>query len=506
MARTSKQKAKDRWGHWRELVQTCGEQDTDVLAERTARIAKARNSYKYFAMTYFPQYATAETPVFHVDLANKVKRNRTIKALVRWGRAQAKSIVCDFIIPLWLWICGEDIYLVLIGNTQDKAIKLLNDLKSEFESNELLRADFGDQITNTWRDDYFVCRERFVAAALGMGQEVRGLRKGGKRPNFCVCDDLEDKNTIKNPKIQDEVVAWILGSLLPTMDGPTRRALFPNNNFAPRTIQSELEKRNPSWLLHRVDATVGDSLIPRWSSKYPADHFVKIREEIGSVAFEAEYNNRPWIEGKIFTQDLIGRCWTDDVPTYKSFQHIIGHWDPAYSGKNDFNAVKVWGLKNHKFYLLGGLVRQCTMRRAADWIQTFDMEMRAKGVTVHWRVESQFWNDPLRQTIKDSNAAYNRQLNISVVDASRTKKLDRLLAAYPYYESGRIKYDKRLVNDVDIIEGVRQLLGIEPGYRTHDDSPDADERAIAALAAFDRAYSFKPQIAQTTNSRNSTNY
>lgn len=503
MAR-SKQKAQLRWDHWRELVQTTSDQDTDLLAERAARIAKAKSSYKFFAMSYFPQYATAETPDFHVDLANKVKRNRTIKAIVRWGRAQAKSIVCDFIIPLWLWINGEDIYLVLIGNTQDKAIKLLADLKSEFESNELLRADFGDQTTNTWRDDYFVCRERFVAAALGMGQEVRGLRRGGRRPNFCICDDLEDKNTVKNPKIQDEVVTWILGSLLPTMDGPTRRALFPNNNFAPRTIQSELEKRNPYWLVHRVDATVGPSLTPRWASKYPADHFIKIREEIGSVAFEAEYNNRPWIEGKIFTQEMIDRCWCE-VPTLKRYQHIIGHWDPAYSGKNDYNAVKVWGLHDHRFYLLGGLVDQCTMRRAVDWIQRYDIEARQKGVIIHWRVESQFWNEPLRQAIADSNKQFHRQLNISVVDTPRTKKLDRLMAMCPYYEIGKIRYDEQLKNDVDILEGVRQLMGIEPGYRTHDDSPDADERAVAALAAFDRAFSFSPQIAQATNSRN-TNY
>lgn len=118
-------KALQRWDGWCRIARAQGSVNEQAAAERQERIRKACASFRYFVTAYFPHLATAETPDFHVDLANKVKRNLTIKVLVRWGRGMAKSIVCDVLIPLWLWINGEDIYLVLVGNTEDKAKKLL---------------------------------------------------------------------------------------------------------------------------------------------------------------------------------------------------------------------------------------------------------------------------------------------------------------------------------------------------------------------------------------------
>ena len=504
MALESIRKARERWEGWCHIVQKRRGSDEQVIEERKARIARACTDFKYCVATYFPHYATAETPDFHIDLANKVRRNILIKALVRWGRAQAKSVICDVILPIWLWMNGEEIYMVLVGNTEDKAIKLLADVKTEFESNEMLIADFGLQLTSKWQDKYIVCRERFIAAALGVGQEVRGLRRRHKRPNLCICDDLEDKDTVRNPKRQDEIVDWILSSLIPTMDGPVRRLLVPNNNFAPRTIQGELEKRNPKWLVHQVDATVGPNRTPRWASKYPADYFIKVEQEIGTIAFEAEYNNRPWVQGKVFTQEMIDNTWAP-LPRMNSFRHITGRWDPAYSGNNDYNAVKVWGLYDHRFYQIAAFVRQRTMNSALDWIQDFDKSLPC-GIVVHWRVESQFWNEPLRRAIAESNARHGRQLNISVVPSPKTKKLDRMLSMFPYYENDRIRYNEKERRNPDFIEGIRQLLGIEPGYRTHDDAPDADERAIADLAEFDRAYTSSPIIGQASHADFNSKY
>lgn len=497
-------KALQRWDGWCRIARAQGSVNEQAAAERQERIRKACASFRYFVTAYFPHLATAETPDFHVDLANKVKRNLTIKVLVRWGRGMAKSIVCDVLIPLWLWINGEDIYLVLVGNTEDKAKKLLGDIADEFAGNERLIADFGAQRTSQWSDNYFVCRERFIGAALGMGQEVRGLRKGARRPTLCICDDLEDKDTVKNPKRQEEMANWILTALIPTMDGPMRRLLVPNNNFAPRTIQGELERRNPKWIVHRVDATVGPERKPRWESKYPDDYFVQIEHDLGTIAFEAEYNNRPWVEGKVFTQEMIDRVWAP-LPSLSKFRHITGRWDPAYSGKNDFNAVRIWGLYDHRMYLIASYVRQRTMNSTLDWIQDYDSRL-PQGVVVHWRVESQFWNEPLRRAIDESNARAGRQLNISVVPSPKTKKIDRLLSVYSYYENGRIRYNERERNNADFIEGTRQLLGIEPGYRTHDDSPDADERAISDLAAFDRAFAFSPMIGQMSRGDSNSRY
>jgi hypothetical protein len=51
-----------------------------------------------------------------------------------------------------------------------------------------------------------------------------------------------------------------------------------------------------------------------------------------------------------------------------------------------------------------------------------------------------------------------------------------------YYQNGRCFYDEALKAHNDTQEGIAQLLGIEPGYNTPDDGPDADQQAIEYLS------------------------
>lgn len=463
--------------------------------DKAARIHRARHDFGYMVSYYFPHYCTTEqgvfipSPDFHIDLAGKVKRGRQIAAIVRWGRGLAKSVVCDIFIPLWLWMCGEDLYVVIVGNNEDKARILLSDLQAEFENNRRLIWDFGSQVQQgSWTSGYFCCKDRFVAKAIGMGQDARGLRKGKQRPTLLIIDDIEDKDTIKNPRIQDDIVRWIEGSLIPTMDGPTARVIDVNNNFAPRTIQSLLEQRHPCWLVHRVDACPGAARIPRWADKYPEDYYLQMEQKIGTIALESEYNNTPFTEGKVFTEQLIQ--WVP-LPRLDHFEFIVGHWDPAYSGNNDYNAIRVWGLKEHKFYLIACMVRQCKMPQALDWIYDYERDL-PPSVIIHWRVESQFWNDPMREAIYDKEMELGYSFNITEQPSPKTKKLDRMLGMLPYYQNGRIFYNIKLKGSNDCSVGLAQLYGIEPGYRTHDDAPDADERAVSDLVQVDRAMSFEP--------------
>lgn len=466
--------------------------------QKMTRINRAKVDFRYFVEYYFPHYASAGTPDFHVSLAKHVKANPACKVLVRWGRGLAKSVLCDMVLPLWLWVNGESVYMVIVGNNEDKAIILLSDVQAEFESNQRLRHDFGSQdVAGTWTKGHFTCKERFIGKAIGMGQETRGLREGAQRPNFIVADDLEDKDTIRNPKRQDDLVSWIERAVLPSMDGNTRRYLHPNNNFAPRTIQEQLRLRHPSWKLHQVDACPGSDRVPAWKEKYAPDYYRKLEEELGTIAMDAEYNNKPFVEGKVFTADMIQ--WAKP-PRWDHLKMIVGRWDPAYSGKNDYNAVRVWGLHEHKFWLMKSFVRQCKMREAIRWMYHAEIELPS-GVIIHWKVESQFWNDPLRDAMAEVEKEMGRQLNLVVVDSPKGKKLDRLLSMHPYYQNGRIYWSEREKASNDTQVGLAQLMGIEPGYRGHDDAPDADEQGISDLVRADRKMMFTPVIGKlNTNS------
>jgi hypothetical protein len=54
----------------------------------------------------------------------------------------------------------------------------------------------------------------------------------------------------------------------------------------------------------------------------------------------------------------------------------------------------------------------------------------------------------------------------------------------PEYSSGNVVYNVEEENDPDMVEGNLQVKGIEPGYNTADDAPDADEGAWFFLDQF----------------------
>jgi predicted phage terminase large subunit-like protein len=173
------------------------------------------------------------------------------------------------------------------------------------------------------------------------------------------------------------------------------------------------------------------------------------------------------------------------LPRLNSFEIIIGRWDVAYAGTptSDFNAVRVWGLKNKRFYYIDGFVKQSKMKAAVEWMATFQKEL-PNTVIVHWGFEAQFWNDEVLRTIEEVEKEHQIVLNISKIERPKVRKYDRILSLHPYYQNGKIYYNEKLKHDSSCQIGIAQLKGIEPGYKGHDDAPDADEMSISELSKY----------------------
>lgn len=451
--------------------------------EQKEAIAFAKKSFRACVKRYFPHYATADVPDFHLDAANRTLRDKTIKEFLEWGRAQAKSVFADVILPFWLWLNGEPVYLVLIGNSFERAKQLLEGIRAEFEGNPQIINDFGVQHNpGNWEDGFFITKGGFIGQALGMGQSVRGLRVKSKRPTLIVMDDCETKDLVQNPQRQEKMAKWVERDLIPTMDGDYRRFIYANNRFAPRMIQTILQERHPKWFVDRVNAYDPVTYEPTWKSKYTAQYFKDLEEEIGTLAAHSEYNNSPHVEGSIFIQKDIQYA---PLPKMNHFKIIFGFWDVAYSGTStsDYNAIVVQGLKDKDFYVIDTFCKQSKMNAAVAWMCHYQKAL-TDSVVVHWVFESQFWNDAVKDAIADGERKFNCRLNIIKRDRPKVRKYDRILQLQPYYQNGRIFYNEKLKHNNDAQVGIAQLFGIEPGYKSHDDWPDAHQGGIAELEKY----------------------
>lgn len=481
--------ALERYKKRLEFARSAGEVNPfETKQEQRVRIERAKKSYRAMCEDYFPHYATAEPAECHLESANYMLKNKTGKKFDEMPRGFGKSVMDNVLIPFWLWMNDEAHYMVVVTVNKDRASELLEDIRAEFEGNPRIIHDFGEQYSiGQWEKGFFITKGGFVGKALGAGQSVRGLRVKSRRPDYIVVDDLETKETIKNPKRQDDLVKWIERDLIPTMDGNIRRFTYANNRFAPVMIQTKLQERHPSWKVIHVKAYDPITYKPTWPAKYSDTYYKELESEIGTLACQAEYLQIPHVEGTIFKQEHIQ--WAP-LPRLNQYKIIVGTWDVAYSGKStgDYNAICVQGLWNKNFYVIDTFVKQCKMRDAVSYMCDFQKRL-PKTVIVHWRFEAQFWNDEVERIIKETENAFGIKLNIVKFHVPKVKKYDRILTLHPYYQNSRIFYNENLKSHNDTQVGIAQLLGIEPNYKTHDDFPDAHQQGIAFLEPYNQPIS-----------------
>jgi len=454
-------------------------------SDKETRIESLKKDYEAFVEYYFPHYATSKCAPFHVKLAYRIRKNKHIKILLGWGRGLAKSTHVDLLIPLWLWANNDLKVMLLVGQNEKKGQKLLSDLQAEFESNQRLINDFGKQVRfGNWEEANFITNNDCAFFSLGMGQSPRGIRYKQFRPDYIAADDWDTKQMCKNPKRIREAANWACEDLIPCMDERGSRYIHVNNIFAPHTILTEIRDTREGFEFSQQNAT--DALLnPLWIEKYTRDYYIMLQRQIGTLSFQAEFNNKPYIQGTIFKNEMIK--WAE-CPRIDHFDHIIGFWDVAYSDAKtaDFNAVKVWGIKNKHFFLIKAFVRQCKMAEAINFMFDF-AEQLPKTVHLNWYFESQFWNDALMMVYNEISAKRKKNIPLIKADRPKTNKFDRMLSMLPFYQQSRIFYNIKEKASGDIQVGIAQLLSIEPGSKEHDDSPDADEAAIAILSKHIRA-------------------
>lgn len=447
------------------------------------RIARAKDDVRYMVKTYLPHYAAAESADFQVDFDKDVVDNPLFKGFAEWGRGLAKSVWCDVIIPLHLWMRGEDVFFCLMSDSKERAEELLSDIQAELEGNELLKHDFGEQkCDGDWEVGNFkTIDQRFIGMAFGIKKKVRGIRVKQRRPNLWVIDDLETPDTISNHKRMRRQAEIVERDVIPTMTGPLRRLLYANNKFARVMTQTILQERHPTWKVHQVKAYNKVTHEPAWDY-YSAEYYIQQEIDMGIPAAYAEYLHETRLEGKNFNEEDIQWC---ELPDLLEFQMIIAHWDIAYTDNDtsDYNAVKVWGVKDRRFYMIDCFVKQSKMRLACNWMCEFKKQL-PQGVNILFQYEGQFWNEEVQRNIEEAEDAYGVYLNIMKKDTPRTNKLGRMLTMVPYYQNSRIYYNMMLKSHNDTQVGIIQLCAVEEGSTEHDDSPDSDQQAISDLERY----------------------
>jgi hypothetical protein len=477
--------------------------------EKEKRIARARKDYNFFFTHYFPHYADPdntgniiECAPYHTRCADLLLKNQIIDLLLEIFRGGAKSTHGNLGFPLFLWINGELKTMLLIGENETKANIHLSCIQAEFENNERLKNDFGNQFNSgSWADGHFVLKDNTAFFSLGLGQSPRGIKNFQNRPDYISSDDLDTKERCKNPARVKEAVEWILEDLRGCFGVWRERYVHLNNNIHKNSILSNIIKSLKKAFHFKINATDknGD---PTWPGKYTREYWEHKKANTPYRSYEREYNNNPIEEGTVFKIDWV--LWRK-IPPLEKFEYLIAYCDPSFKGtsKNDFKAIKVWGKIGTNLYLIKSFVRQSSVAEMVRWF--YDLhESLPDGVICDYVMEANFVQDLLLDEFDVEGNLRGYQLPIRGDKRAKPDKFQRIEALSPLYERGHIFYNVDLKEDSDMVRAVDQLTAFEKGSGAADDSPDADEGAIHILQKRTRVSAWEPRIgARKPNSGNS---
>lgn len=503
-------KAQERWKQHCETVQAATAVNiNETQAQRLARIRHLRTDYAAFVDYYFPHWtinpetgkATPCAP-FHVSAANKILKDRNLKAAFQWHRGAAKSTNMDVFVPMWLMAQEhrEINVMVLVGKSEDNAKTLLGDIQAELQYNQRYIHDFGEQYNvGTWEEGEFVTRSEVAYFARGRGQSPRGLRYRSHRPDYVVIDDLDDDELVESPARVTKLFDWVRSALFGTLDGGRGRFIMVGNLIAKNSV---LAKWCDIKSVHVTKVNIYDSKGGiSWASKWTPQEVKDIENVVGYRAFQKEYMNNPIIEGAIFRNEWIR--W-GKRPAWSKFSELVLYIDPSFKGsiKNDYKAAKLWGKAGTMLYHLRAFVRQSSVAEMVRWCYDLYEWTREQGISVRWYMEANFMQDTILDEFRREGELRSYQLPITGDKRKKPDKFQRVEAISPLWERGFVVYDETQKDDPDMLAGIDQTLAFEKGMRGHDDAPDADEGAIWLLQRDTRAKSFNPSFGRRTNAKN----
>lgn len=500
MATSKEIEAYRRWQkHCENVQQQTTVNTTESPADKQARINRARVDYAYFVDYYFPHYTTSaegkhtDSAPFHIEAANKVKKNRNFKAVFKWARGHAKSTHFDVFIPLWLKCqkVRELNTMVLVGKSQDNANTLLGDIQAELEFNQRYINDFGLQKNEgSWQDGEFVTADGCAFFARGRGQSPRGLRYRSNRPDYIVIDDLDDDELINNPDRVKRLVNWVKEALFGALDGGRGRFIMVGNLIGKNSVLAHIAATNGVHV-SQVNA-IDKKGLPSWAAKWTIEEIRAQEIFMGYRSFQKEMMNNPITEGAVFKNDWIK--WKKALPLEK-YDELVAYCDPSFKAttKNDFKAIKLWGKTGRELHHLAAFVRQTTVAEMVRWFYDLHESLPA-AVVVSYYIEANFLQDIILDEFTREGELRGYQLPIRADKRKKPDKFQRIEGISPLWERGFVFYNADKQKDPDMLAGIEQTLAFEKGMSGHDDAPDADEGAIYILQQRTRIENFTPLI------------
>jgi predicted phage terminase large subunit-like protein len=405
-------------------------------------------------------------------------------------RGHGKTTLLSFALTLRDLLRQKSRFTVYISSTFAAACDRINEIKTELETNERIREDYGDLLakgsgTKAQAADLILSNGTRIVAR-GSLQAIRGLKNRQHRPDRIILDDVDkDEESASTERIEKRL-RWFKKQVMGLQGAGGCKLIVVGNIIARRTLLTET-LRNPAFI-SRVYKAIQDDGTPLMPALWTLQALHAIRDTIGTDSFLCEYQNTPPALGaRPFRPEWLQHRWDRNRLLEADPQTIISlDLSKGKTERSDFQAfVAIRRDSQGNVFILRADLDRRTRRELALRALTFSEAIGLDSI-VSFVVESNGFQEWFAQELKEQSAA--KGYDLPIVEQNNTlAKFDRISKISPIAEGARLLFPPLELED-ESIRLLRTQLEEFPDSR-HDDGPDALAMAVEESARLRRSTS-----------------
>jgi len=454
-----------------------------VEGTRDERVYLCGEDFSLFMCYYFIDYIKYPFAPFHYDFFQDITDmdNGKIRE-VAWlaFRESAKTSFAKIWLA-WIICYKKRGYVNVDSFDKENAERVLFDLVLEMQTNNLLKADFGN-LYNAKKDPNEVSQKRvnnFVTnngvrvEAHSTQESVRGRLHGSQRPDCLLLDDFETNKT-KDSLAYTEQVLEHINEFKAGLDSKAMVLYLGNYITEYGSVQSLINRAEDDDRLRiRNVPVLQPDGTPTWPQKYAlTDEEARvqdkvsiedIRKKLGSSVFMVEMMNQP-VDDSVaeFQKSWYKYRTEDEVDEMETLNW--GTIDPAFSEKTsaDYSGIVINKVSANNNWHIKAWGEKVNPRDLIT--KMFTLYEREKLEA--WGIEEGSYLLSIKPFLDEEMARRNVFMKIIPIKTSANNKETRIRGLIPRYEAGSIYHIK---GKTELLED--QLRMFPRGK--NDDVPDA---------------------------------
>ncbi|MFH1472906.1 MAG: phage terminase large subunit [bacterium] len=448
-----------------------------ILVDKVLRKEIVQKRLDFFFPIYFHEYIKYETAPFHEEIFHILEDEKIKLAVLVAFRGSAKSTIITMAYVLWS-ILGvqQRKFIVICGQTEQKARVYLMNIKKELLSNDLLKKDLGpfEEEKNSIGNATALIIKRLNVKIMitSVEQSIRGTRHGEHRPDLIILDDIEDINSVRTKEGRDKAFNWLTSEVIPAGDERTRMIAVGNllhEDSVLKRLQEKIESKNTRYVngIYREYPIVDELGNPLWPGRYPTSEHLEAKQEetMDDITWSREYLL------KIIStlEQVVHPEWIQfyNQTPEDGLRSIAIGIDLAVSEKEsaDYTAIVVGHIyghgKNMKIYIQPNPINErITFPVQTEYIKLLVATEKQKHYRVKLYIEDVGYQKALVQLFE------SKKYDVEGVPVRGSDKTTRLRLTTSLLKEGRILFPESGCEEL-----IEQLIGF--GKEKHDDLADA---------------------------------